>query len=296
LALGGAWGNYAAALMSPTYATETHARQLIVVRRLGAHHRHHRISGLPEHRQHRAGGSKRATLNPTRQSEKLKMNELVAINENQSDPYIEFGQDLGQVIRFTKVEGWGLGKEKRSVRDRLYLAHVDESSHGMTCWENGKPIDSIFGRIGDRFQVPARESLGHTDETKWPIGLNGEPADPWQYSFRLPMLDVVLNDQATWIGSSWGAQKEFKLLSRRYGADRHKHPGCAPVVKLTSEIVRHPKYGPQEQPRVPIVEWRSLDNRPELKAIASYEPPPPHEGAYGAALNDDVPFAPEWRG
>ena len=228
------------------------------------------------------------------------MNSLVINTKNQLDPFAAFGTEgTGQVIRFTKTDDWFCGKEKRPVRDRRYIAHIGEGKHGYTRWENNQPMEHVFGRIADFFRPPARDDLGHLDESRWPTGLGGKPQDPWQYSFHLPLLDVATNEQCTWIGSSWGAKKEFKLLNRQYAQERHKHPGCVPVVQLTSETVRHPKYGPQAQPRLPVLEWRTLDNKPEARALPpggatiddprtmmQEAPPPAGEDDYGA----QVPF------
>ena len=39
-----------------------------------------------------------------------------------------------------------------------------------------------MGLLYDGFVMPPRESLGDNEAGEWDLGLDGQPADPWQHA------------------------------------------------------------------------------------------------------------------
>ena len=53
--------------------------------------------------------------------------------------------------------------------------------------EGVKPTRHM-GKLFEGFLPPSRPSLGDDDRTKWDLGLDGKPADPWMMQMLLPLL------------------------------------------------------------------------------------------------------------
>src|SRR3954463_8013250 len=49
--------------------------------------------------------------------------------------------------------------------------------------EKGKKIQRVAREAGRHF--PERNELEDMDKDKWPIGLNGEPSDPWMIAYDM---------------------------------------------------------------------------------------------------------------
>jgi hypothetical protein len=52
------------------------------------------------------------------------------------------------------------------------------------------PPDRVQGLLTDGFRLPERSTLGDTDKSKWEIGLNGEPEDPWKHQIIILLQKV----------------------------------------------------------------------------------------------------------
>ena len=54
----------------------------------------------------------------------------------------------------------------------------------------GEAPDRRMGLLFDGFEMPPRESLGDLDPTQWEVGLDNQPADPWQHQQCLVLQDT----------------------------------------------------------------------------------------------------------
>jgi hypothetical protein len=84
----------------------------------------------------------------------------------------------------------------------------------------------------DGFEMPARESLGDTDQSAWEVGLNGQPADPWQHQQLVILQDTTTSELYTFVTSSVTGRKAVGNLLRHYDRMRRHHPDDLPVVRL----------------------------------------------------------------
>jgi hypothetical protein len=118
-----------------------------------------------------------------------------------------------------------------------------------------------------------------------------------------------MKDQAgeilTYVASSWGARRALKQLYGRFDRERKEH-GLWPVVKLETEHRHHKQYGSIPEPRFSMVGWHGWEwetkpkGGPKPLEVTADDPRTQvaevaNGGSYSKVLDDEIPFAPEWR-
>ena len=89
----------------------------------------------------------------------------------------------GHLLKFADWR-WTLGKEATPVDNGTRLIALATAAMWVR-WEDGKPVEHIVRRPGER--LPEREKLSHTNEKEWETGPGNEPKDPWANTrTRLP--------------------------------------------------------------------------------------------------------------
>jgi len=164
---------------------------------------------------------------------------------------------------------------------------MEEVWTGWVRWFDGKAVEHRIGRLIDFPPRLTREDLGHTDKTLWETDNNGHPRDPWAPSDRMVMRSA--GDEAdllTFSTSSIGGRHALSKLCQQF--DRHyaNQDGMWPEVKLLSENYVHDQYGKIWKPKFQIVSWAYWD--------ATKAPEDP-KTLTAQALDDEIPFAKEWR-
>jgi hypothetical protein len=75
-------------------------------------------------------------------------------------------------------------------------------------------------------QSPERDTLGDTDERKWPQGkFSNEPEDPWRVRLEVPMEHAETGEQYTFVAMSktaLGAVKDLLNQCRRLPRDANR--------------------------------------------------------------------------
>src|SRR5262245_43801062 len=121
-----------------------------------------------------------------------------------------------QLLKFTRGV-WSTGQDGEIVAaDARFLAVVTGLRHDHIKWVDGQPADRRMVLVEDHFLAPARVELGDLDEDDWPIGKDGTPADPWSFTYELPLLDLETDGQRLFATSSYGGQKCIGRLARTY--------------------------------------------------------------------------------
>src|SRR5262245_42368387 len=111
---------------------------------------------------------------------------------------------VGRMVKFSK-EGQFVVTDEDSVLDETveFVALVDQTLIGLIKFNGeGMPPDRIMGLLYDGFAMPARSSLPDLDQTKWEIGLDGKPADPWQHHVYLVLQRGDTGELFTFVASS----------------------------------------------------------------------------------------------
>src|SRR5262245_61912949 len=66
-----------------------------------------------------------------------------------------------------------------------FLAYCPDWVRGYVKFVNNEIVDKRIGRVADGFVPPDRNELDSLDESQWPTGIDGKPADPWQFQHYL---------------------------------------------------------------------------------------------------------------
>jgi hypothetical protein len=130
------------------------------------------------------------------------------------------------------------------------------------------------------------------DKSKWEIGLNGEPADPWVDSRYLYLANAHDGSEYTFVTSSAGGRKAVSDLKGQIANIRYSHPTAIPVVKLDVEKWKT-RFGLKPKPLFRVVDWKRAGGGNETikqiaapTALAKFADDTP---AY-QEMNDEIPF------
>src|SRR5262245_62535085 len=79
--------------------------------------------------------------------------------------------------------------------------------------------------------MPSRESLGDTDESAWPAGINGKPEDPWRHQISIVLQNAGTKELFTFTSMSVTGRRAVGALLRHYDRMRKTNTDL-PVVRL----------------------------------------------------------------
>jgi hypothetical protein len=233
----------------------------------------------------------------TRRSKKViqmsKMAELAAEQQQSTelikyhdgiDPFAAYASAMGgtgKLLKFSKGDFTAGESNEEVPPGTKFIANVEDLQIGWNRWEDGKPAEHVLGRLADSFSPPRREALGHTDQTQWKTGTDGNAIDPWQFVNYLPLVRLDDLEQHTFTTSSRGGLNAIGKLCGQFHRLRWKHRGHLPVIALEVGAYQHADYGKIKFPVLKIVDWQ-----PEGGEGA----PLPDAPSTGAELNDEIPF------
>ena len=127
-------------------------------------------------------------------------------------------------------------------------------------------------------QSPERDTLGDTDERKWPQGkFSNEPEDPWRVRLEVPMEHAETGEQYTFVAMSKTALGAVKDLLNQC---RRLPPGYEPRVRLDVASFKS-KFGPVKKPQLTIT--GKVETNGNGRAHEE-------DGAKDAPFNDSIEF------
>jgi hypothetical protein len=186
----------------------------------------------------------------------------------------------GRKIRFNgKVGVYSTVDDGTTLGDKDdYVALVDQT---LLLWLRfygpGVPPDKIGGLLFEPgYMFPRRDALGETDASRWEIGLDGKPRDPWVHS-----QCVVLqrgDDLFCFETSSKTGHRAVGELLRAYKRGLPKHPDCYPIVRLRVGMLNLSRIGSIPVPRFDIRGWTSKDDAATP------------DGSTGNDMSDEIPW------
>lgn len=135
----------------------------------------------------------------------------------------------------------------------------------------------------DRGEVaPERSTLDDQDQTKWEIGFNNAPKDPWVFQNLLPLQLVEGGERMIFATSSGGGERAIKEICYEYADRKLRQPDCGqPIVKMQSGTMPSKTYGKVMRPRFDIVGWANGDM--DIVSI-------PNPVLLKGDLGDEIPF------
>jgi hypothetical protein len=187
-----------------------------------------------------------------------------------------------KMLKVKKGEYYCDGEEVAMGKE--YTAHAV----GWTkCWikfRGGMVQERKIYRMINGEQPPDRDRLDDQDNSKWEMGINGLPADPWVLQYLLPMEDKG-GELVIFVTSSFGGKRAIADLCSAWGRKAAKQPGCGqPIVKLRKLLMPTKKFGDVPRPYFEITGWD--DVREGIR-----DPNVPDSGPTMAEeMNDEIPF------
>ena len=141
---------------------------------------------------------------------------------------------VGRMVKFSKEGQFVTHDDGEAIpEDAEFAALCDQTLVGLIKFNGpGEPPDRIMGLLYDGFELPRRESLGDLDQSKWPIGLDNLPQDPWQHQMYLVLQNVTTMEMFTFVTSSKTGRRAVGNLLRHYNRTKKTHPDDVPVVRL----------------------------------------------------------------
>jgi hypothetical protein len=182
----------------------------------------------------------------------------------------------GTLLKFSDWR-WSNGKESTKVEDGTKLVAL-QTRAAWVKWSDGKPCEYKV-RIAGK-SLPEREELGDTDESKWPLGPDKQPKDPWQNTRFVYLIDPLTAEAFTFSTSSWGGRGAVNDLAAAISRVRAVRPNAVPLIELQAQP-HQTKFGRKSKPSFKVIEWRGDD-------LARAEPQA--APALAAEMNDDIPW------
>ena len=149
---------------------------------------------------------------------------------------------VGRPIKFDGKAGkWLFGDTDEEISpDTDFIPLCDEILIGWIKFNGkGEQPDRIQGLLYDGFIMPPASSLPDRDRSKWELGLDGEPADPWQHQMCLILQSPGTHELGTFATSSRTGRRAIGNLLRHYDRMRKKDDDHYPVVRLKVSGYNH---------------------------------------------------------
>jgi hypothetical protein len=132
-------------------------------------------------------------------------------------------------------------------------------------WEDNRPAQTIMRLPGGK--LPEREDLGDNDPADWPLGLDGNPADPWRNTRLVYLVAADVTAEAfTFSTSSFGGRRAVSDLGDQIARMRLVHADAVPVIELQAADMPT-RYGVKSRPLFKIVAWNSAAAKAAGEAV-----------------------------
>jgi hypothetical protein len=187
----------------------------------------------------------------------------------------------GQLVKFSKEGTFTIVENDEEISpDRDFVALADEVLVGWVKFNGeGEPPTRHQGLLYGGFTMPARNSLGDLDESQWPPGLDGQPADPWQHQICLPLQDPKTQALFTFATSSLTGRRSVGNLLRHFDRMERKNGDYYPVVRLKPSGFQHKE---KAIGWVPTPSFVVVGRTPKTSAVVP-------NTSIAADLNDEIP-------
>lgn len=130
---------------------------------------------------------------------------------------------------------------------------------GVGCVEDRKVY-----HVAKHEMAPDRQSLGDEDQSKWRIGNDGKPWDPWVLQYLLPFAERETGELVVFRTSSWGGKRAVGNLIMEWGNKTRYGGEQNPIVTIGVFNEQTKKFGRIPRPLFHVVDW---DARGETVAM-----------------------------
>jgi hypothetical protein len=190
---------------------------------------------------------------------------------------------VGRLVKFSKDGEFETTDDSKVIPAKAeFVALTDQVAIGWIRFHaDESPPDKEMGLLYAGYVLPPRQTLGDLDASKWPLGLDNTPQDPWQHFIYLPLQNTATQEMFTFSTSSKTGRRAVGTLLRHYDRMRKAHPNDLPRVRLSSGGFNHKdsRIGWVHTPVFVVV------GRAPRDEVPSPEPTPT-----AAYLNDELPI------
>jgi hypothetical protein len=204
-----------------------------------------------------------------------------------ADNYRKAAEQYGgfeAMLKFKKGE-YFVGEDEVPLGTE-YIAHMEGWTLGWIKFRDQQVVERKMYRVEEGGRIPDRDELDENDHSKWPIGINNAPADPWVFQMYVPFENRDTGEVVVFVTSSYGGKKAVSLLSKAWQrrlAINGKHE--LPVIRLAKGKMKTRMYGDVPCPNfLPVVGWTG-DEHQGIRDIT-----PPSEPSRKDELDDEIPF------
>jgi hypothetical protein len=189
---------------------------------------------------------------------------------------------VGRMVKFTKNGEYATADDDAVISDDIdFVALVDQTLIGLIKFNGeGAPPDRVMGLLYEGFVMPPRSSLPDLDRSKWELGLDGKPQDPWQHHVYLVLQKAETGELFTFVTSSVTGRRAIGTLLRHYDRMLRTHPDEYPVIRLKIGGFQHKddRVGWVKVPVLAVVGRHAKDDasKPDTSLAAD--------------MNDNLPF------
>jgi hypothetical protein len=199
------------------------------------------------------------------------------------NPWSDIADECGSktLLKFVKGD-WMIG-EDTVPEGTQYIAFINDMARGYIRFNGeGEPPDVRIVKVSNS-GVIQRETLGDLDKSEWETDKEGEPVDPWQLLFQLPLASMESPGEiAFYATSSHGGRSAIADLCGIYG--RSNRNGMLPIVELRSTHYKHKEYSKVFKPILKLVSWYRFDEPVAGSLPSPSNPLIPSESDYGAEI------------
>jgi hypothetical protein len=202
----------------------------------------------------------------------------------------EWGGSGGRLMAFNGQSGI-----HRTLADDIevpsgteFIAFLHETQRGFIKFNPDGPPSVHMVRIDENAEVPERDSLGDNDPTKWPIGLNGEKADPWKEQFAFPMASNDAGGELfVYVARGVVAMNSVSSLLGCWRVHSKRKQGLIPVIAVRNGTYWSKRFNADRpKPELTIVNWVTKTGAPPPSEIKQIEKPK----SLGEELDDSIGF------
>jgi hypothetical protein len=211
--------------------------------------------------------------------------------------------------KFVRCNGetgkWLTGNKAKAVEigGRKFIA---DPRNALVTWlrfdADGKPQYAGAGRLIDKHEPPARETLGDLNKSRWKNGV-----DPWRLTLMLALTDPATLERYIYSTDSGGGRDALGVLLDSYcdhnAAAADEMAEQVPLVELASDSYVN-SFGKRiHTPQLDILEWV---DPPDALLLKRLKPPPsplpagspalklvpalPVAKNGGGEMDDEIPF------
>ena len=140
---------------------------------------------------------------------------------------------VGRMIKFSKDGKFITADDDGIIEESAeFVALCDQTLIGWIRFSSDGPPSRAMGLLYEGFEMPARDSLGDTDELDVAGGVVGMTDDPWKHQIYLVLQSTTTSELYTFVTASKTGRRAVGNLLRHYDRMLRINPGEFPVVKL----------------------------------------------------------------